>query len=291
MTTTRPTRRASRRNLDPLLTSPFVRVTGAGLAYFMAIGVLVPAVPLYVEDELGGTWFHVGLSVGAFFVTAAMLRPFVGALGDRIGSRVLIVGGGTVLGTSLLVYRLADTLPSFVAVRALSGVGEAAIFIGASAAINELAPPARRGEALSYWSVAVYGGLGMGPLLGEAALDRGYGWVWAAAAGLCAVTVALGATAPTGFRTTAPFILRQLLHPAGLLPGLVLGLGLLGYAGFVAFMPLYAEELGLDGAGRLFLLYAALVLGIRMRPRGWWTASGPTGPAPSPSQSPGPASS
>lgn len=91
-----------------------------------------------------------------------------------------------------------------------------------------------------------------------------YGWVWAAAAGLCAVTVALGATAPTGFRTTAPFILRQLLHPAGLLPGLVLGLGLLGYAGFLAFMPLYAEELGLDGAGRLFLLYAALVLGIRM---------------------------
>lgn len=264
MTTTRPTRRASRRNLDPLLTSPFVRVTGAGLAYFMAIGVLVPAVPLYVEDELGGTSFHVGLSVGAFFVTAAMLRPFVGALGDRIGSRVLIVGGGTVLGTSLLVYRLADTLPSFVAVRALSGVGEAAIFIGASAAINELAPPARRGEALSYWSVAVYGGLGLGPLLGEAALDRGYGWVWAAAAGLCAVTVALGATAPTGFRTTAPFILRQLLHPAGLLPGLVLGLGLLGYAGFLAFMPLYAEELGLDGAGRLFLLYAALVLGIRM---------------------------
>ncbi len=246
------------------LTPTFLRITGSGLAYFAAIGCLVPAVPRYVEEELGGDAVDVGVSVGAFFVAAAVMRPFVGALGDRFGSRRLIVGGGIAFALSLLAYEPADSVATFVAARALSGIGEAAVFVGAAAAINELAPPNRRGEVLSYWSVAVYGGLGLGPVLGEAALDRGYTWAWGAAGALCLLTIGLGSTAPAGTRATAPFRLRQLLHPAGLLPGAVLGLGLLGYAGFLAFVPLYVEELGMTGAGRLFLLYAALVLGIRM---------------------------
>lgn len=246
------------------MTPLFLRITAAGLAYFAALGALVPAVPRYVEDELGGGSFAVGLSVGAFFVTAAVLRPFVGAFGDRVGSRNLIVGGAVAFGLSLLAYQFAGSVPLFVLVRAVSGIGEAAIFIGASATINELAPPHRRGEALSYWSVAVYGGLGLGPILGEAVLQQGYPWVWGTAALLCAGTAALGISAPAGTRTTTPFALRHLLHPAGLLPGAVLGLGLLGYAGFLAFVPLYVHELGMRGAGSLFLVYAVFILAIRL---------------------------
>jgi MFS family permease len=260
---------------EPLLTPTFLRITAAGLAYFMAIGCLVPAVPRYVEEELGGGPVAVGIAVGTFFATAALLRPFVGAIGERVGSRHLIVGGALAFGLSLLAYHPAGTVAQFVAVRAGSGIGEAAIFIGAAAAINELAPPERRGEALSYWSVAVYGGIGLGPILGETALGRGYGWVWATAAVLCALTVVLGWTAPAGVRTRARFELRHLLHPAGIIPGAVLGLGLLGYAGFLAFVPLYVEELGMNGAGALFLLYAALVLSIRMTAPGLIDVLGP----------------
>lgn len=249
---------------ERLLTPTFLRVTAAGLAYFGAIGVLVPAVPRYVTEELGGGDVEVGVAVGAFFVVAALMRPFVGALGDRVGSRRLIVGGAVAFGLSLLVYHPVSTVSGFVAARAVSGVGEAAIFIGAAAAINELAPSERRGEALSYWSVAVYGGLGLGPFVGEWVLTRGYLWVWLTAAGLCGVAGLLGATAPAGTRTTTPFAVRQLVHRAGVLPGAVLGLGLLGYAGFLAFVPLYVQELGMGGAGRLFLVYAAMVLGIRL---------------------------
>lgn len=249
---------------EPLLTPSFVRVTAAGLAYFTAVGCLVPAVPRYAEEELGGGSFEVGMAVGSFFVVAAVLRPFVGALGDRVGSRRLIVGGALTFGLSLLAYHPADSIGQFIAARAASGIGEAAIFIGAAAAINEMAPPARRGEALSYWSVAVYGGLGLGPFIGEHALDQGYEWAWGAAAALCVATMALGAATPPGIRTEDPFHLRQVAHPAGVLPGAVLGLGLLGYAGFLAFVPLYVHDLGMDGSGGLFLLYAALILGIRM---------------------------
>jgi MFS family permease len=256
--------RRSGRDRKRLVTPVFAAITGAGLAYFMAVGTLVPAVPRYVEQELGGGSLAVGMSVGAFFVAAAVLRPFVGALGDRVGSRWLIVGGASAMALSLTAYPHAGSVELFVLVRSISGIGEAAVFVGASAAINELAPADRRGEALSYWSVAVYGGIGLGPLLGESLIGQGYSWVWAAAAGLCVGTIVLGSFAPHGMRTDQRFRMKQLLHPAGILPGSVLGLGLLGYAGFLAFVPLYTIELGMDGAGRLFFLYAALVLGIRM---------------------------
>lgn len=248
-----------------LLTPTFVRVTSAGLAYFVAVAVMVPTIPVHVQDELGGGDVAVGVSVGVFFLVAAVLRPFVGALGDRRGSRTLVVGGASFTGGMLLLYPLADSVAAFVALRAVSGLGEAAFFIGASAVISDLAPPDRRGEALSYWSVAIYGGFGLGPVLGELVRPHGHTWVWLTSSALCALAAAIGSGAPDGVRNTQRFELRSVLHRAGVLPGVVVGLGLLGYSGFLAFVPLYAKELGMDGVGGLLLAYALFILAVRLK--------------------------
>ena len=78
--------------------------------------------------------------------------------------------------------------------RVLGGLGEAAFFVGAGTMIADLAPVERRGEAISYWSVAVYSGLAFGPAIGEVVLDAAdYDTVWivsaflALAAGLLAL--------------------------------------------------------------------------------------------------------
>jgi hypothetical protein len=64
-----------------LLTPAFVTLTLAALAYFTGDGVLVPAVPRYVEGPLGAGNVAVGLVVGAFSLSAFFLRPWVGGLG------------------------------------------------------------------------------------------------------------------------------------------------------------------------------------------------------------------
>ena len=46
------------------------------------------------------------------------------------------------------------------------------LFVGAATLVADLAPPERRAEAASYFSVAVFGGLGIGPIIGEAVLRR-----------------------------------------------------------------------------------------------------------------------
>ena len=248
----------------------FALVVAAAFCYFVGLGVLAPVLPRYVEDHLDGGGTQVGLAVGVFAVSAALLRPWVGRVGDSRGRRVLVVGGALVVGASVAAYGAPGGLAVLLLLRLVSGAGEAAAFVGAATAAQDLAPPARRGQAASFFSISVYGGLGIGPPLGEWVYrSSGPGAAWAVAAGACAAAALLGLVMPAD-RTAAtdapqrPKGLRHALHPAGLRPGVILALGASGYAGFSSFVPLYVDEIGVDGAGVAFVLYAVIVLSVRI---------------------------
>jgi MFS family permease len=248
-----------------LVTGRFLIVTLATFAYFLALGSLLPTLPTYVTDELGGDGFAVGLVVGSFAVSAAVVRPWAGRLGDRYGRRVLLSGGALLVGIATLGYALVDTVSALVALRLVSGIGEAAVFVGAATAVQDLAPPDRRGEAASYFSVALYSGLALGPALGERVADgAGYTEVWLVAGAASLIAAALGLGTP---HTPAPAGLpkpTRLLHPGALGPGLVLMLGLIPFTGFAAFLAVYGREIGLSDTGPVFFAYAGVVLAIRI---------------------------
>ncbi|HUV10784.1 MAG TPA: MFS transporter [Acidimicrobiia bacterium] len=250
-----------------LVTPRFALVVGAGMAYFMALGVVLPVVPQYVEQRLNGGSLAVGVAVGALFVGAVLLRPYVGRVGDRVGRRVLIVAGAAVVAVSVLFYGAVESLPFLIGARALTGLGEAAFFVGAATMITDLAPADRRGEAISYWSVAVYGGLAFGPVLGEALVDdHGYGTVWVVAGMLAALAAVLGlftreTERPARAAGPPP---GGILNRAALGPGTLLFSGLIALAAFTAFVPLYVDDVGLGSADVVFLLYGGLILAVRI---------------------------
>ena len=256
---------------ERLLTLRFATVVAAGLAYFLSLGMLLPVVPLYVEGPLGGSDLAVGVVVGGFAVGAVLVRPLAGRLGDRRGRKALIIAGGLIVGLTTLAYQPVAAVPALFAVRVLGGIGEAAFFVGAGTMATDLAPEARRGEAISYWSIAVYGGLAFGPWLGEWVLDGDhFDRVWLVSAGLGLLSAAIGACTretvqrhpdPVGGPAPSP---SPLLHRASLAPGLVLFLGIVGLAGFVAFVPLYVDEIGLQDSRAVFLLYGCTVLAVRI---------------------------
>jgi MFS family permease len=250
---------------ERLLTPRFLLIVASGLSYFMAIGMLIPVVPQYVKGPLAGGNVGVGVAVGSLFVGAVLLRPYAGRVGDRFGRRILIIGGALIVAGSTAVYGVVDTLPYLVAIRLATGVGEAAFFVGAATMITDLAPEHRRGEAVSYWSVAVYGGLAFGPVLGEAVLgDDRFVAAWIVSASLALLAAALGTITVETARSVPHGPPGKLLHRAALAPGVVLFLGLIGLAGFTAFVPLYVKELDLGGTEALFLLYGGLILCVRI---------------------------
>lgn len=248
-----------------LVTPLFLLVMASTFAYFVAVGIITPTLPRYVEGPLGSGNFAVGVTVGAFAITAVMLRPFVGRVSDRRGRKVLIIGGGLVVGASIAGYALANSLLPLLFARLLTGVGEAAFYVGAATVINDIAPNERRGEALSYFSLALFGGLAVGPIAGETILViAGFDWVWAAAAASAGLAGVLGffvgETRPEGAGETEV----RLIHRGALLPGTVLGTNIWGLATFSAFIPLYVLQIGMGGSRFVFALNSAIIISIRL---------------------------
>lgn len=248
---------------ERMITPTFAAVTLSTFAYFMTLGALLPTLPRFIENELGGGSVAVGFGIGIFAIAAAALRPFAGRLGDLRGRRILIVGGSFLVGVSVLGYTFVESLPVLLALRFVTGVGEAAMWVGAATAIQDMAPESRRGEAASYFSVALYAGLAFGPLAGEALVNgHDYHPLFIAAGASALLASALGFFAPAGAPSEPqPF---RLFHPAALAPGAILLLGLLPFVGYSTYVSLYGPEVGIDDVAPLLLLYGGLVLVIRI---------------------------
>jgi MFS family permease len=248
-----------------LVSSTFLLIVASTLALFTAVGAVIPVVPRYVDGPLGGDGLAVGFAVGAFFVATLLARPLAGRLGDERGRKLVIVGGAAVMATAVAAFPLASNVAGLAALRFVQGAGEAAFYVGAATAVTDLVPASRRGQAVSYFSGALYAGLALGPLVGEWALGDGhYGRVWALAAGLTVLAAILAAGLREVPRPARDPGRARLVHPAALVPGSAFGLGTFGYAAFAAFMPLYAPSLGLDGSAPVFGLYAGLTLAGRL---------------------------
>jgi MFS family permease len=237
----------------------------AGFCYFAAMGAMLPVIPRYVEKRLGGDDIAVGIAVGALAVGAILLRPLAGRIGDRFGRRVLMIGGALIVGTTALSAGVFEALEWLVITRVLMGLGEACFFVGATTMTTDLAPEERRGEAVSYWSVALWGGLAFGPVLGELLLDgSNYDLVWYVAGGLGLTAAAVSFATRETHRGADEEERGRIIAPEAIRPGIILACTLIGIAGFSIFLPLYAPELGVDDVGPLVLVYGVVVLVVRI---------------------------
>jgi predicted MFS family arabinose efflux permease len=148
---------------DRLVTGSFVLLTAAELAYFTATGIAIYTLPLFVTGPLGSDIAGAGIAFGAFAVSALLLRPFAGRLCDTWGRRPLLITGAVLCAVSMMLTAHAATLAVVVALRLVLGVAEAAFFVAAIAALADLAPRSRIGEAMSVNSLGLYLGLALGP--------------------------------------------------------------------------------------------------------------------------------
>ena len=260
-----------------LVTPTFAALSVATLVFYVASGVVVVIAPVFGAEAIGLSKAAVGVAIAIYSIAALVMRPVVGWTTDRFGRRVALLAGGALTVGGLLAHLVASNVALFVVARCILGAGEAFWLVAALAAAADLAPDGRRGESISLLTLTLYVGLAIGPWLAEAALaaTRSFGVVWLATAVVAAVSIGLAWFVPE----TAPGRLRQatdaaatrparprprLVHPAGIVPGIVIFLGMSGMAYFLTFLPLYARTIGLDGAGLPLALYGLIVVVLRL---------------------------
>ncbi len=100
------------------------------LGFFMILPVFV----LYADELEGVTPLLVGVAIGAYGLTQALLQIPFGMLSDRIGRKPVIVGGLLIFAVGSVVAALSDSITGVIIGRALQGSGAIAAAVMALAA-------------------------------------------------------------------------------------------------------------------------------------------------------------
>ena len=147
-----------------------VTVLSAVFVSFLGVSIIAPIIPIYAMD-LGATGITLGLMIGAFSISQGILQPVVGNLSDRRGRKRFLVIGLLVYAVVGFTYTLAASVEHLILIRILHGTGSAMIVPIAMAYMGDLAPQGQEGRYMGMLNIAIFAGIGVGPVLGGLFLD------------------------------------------------------------------------------------------------------------------------
>jgi len=253
----------------PLFTRPFVLTCLATLFFYLSFYLILPVMPLYLT-AMGGTSFQIGLIIGLFSFTAMILRPPTGWIIDTRGCRLVLVAGMTIFMLASLGYVNARSVTTVLALRLFHGMGMGLFPTAATVVVAEVAPPARRGEAMGWFGIANSGGFIIGPALGTpVASGAGFPALFLAAGGMAFLGLVciwllprIGRMPARSIRPPRP---QDFFSRAAVLPSILLLSLYVPYGVMVAFIPLIAAGRGLANPGMFYTFYALATLLIRAK--------------------------
>ena len=157
--------------IPPALVLFFITLTYGGIVSFL------PSYANYRGVE----------NIGIFFTVYALVllfgRPIIGKLADRYGARKFLVPGILLMAAALLLLVKASSLPMFLLVGVVYGLGFGTVQPILNALVISLSPPERRGAANAAFDVAMDLGIGLGAItLGFLAQKMGYVYMYGSSA-------------------------------------------------------------------------------------------------------------
>jgi MFS transporter, DHA2 family, multidrug resistance protein len=142
----------------------------------MDVTILYLASP-HLAADLGASGTEVLWILDSYgFVIAALLVP-MGALGDRIGRRRLLLAGAAGFAAVSVLAAFAPTAEVLIGARAVLGVAGATLMPSTLALISTMFRE-NRAAAIGIWAAAMSGGIALGPVVGGALLET---WWWGSA--------------------------------------------------------------------------------------------------------------
>jgi MFS family permease len=262
-----PIRRLRSAGRERPAAAAFAGVVCSTLLGFLALGAVLPILPRYVQGPIGAGDVAVGVVVGAFALSAVVCRPIAGRLADARGRRRIVVTGLLVTGLAGVLYLPPLGVAGLVVARMVLGIGEGLVFTAGATWIVDLAPPARRGQTIGLFGLAVWGGLALGPLIGEGIYAlAGYRAVFVFAAVSPLLGAALAQRVPDEHRPPAGGRqARAALVPRPVRgPGVAMALANVGYGTMAGFVVLLLADRGIGGGAGVFTAFAASVVGARL---------------------------
>lgn len=254
---------------ERLWTKDFWAITIISFIIFFVFYVQLTLLPTYISDKLNATADKAGLLVTCFLVAAIVIRPFAGQWVGKYSNKTVLMLSSLAFLVVTAIYPLCHSIEALLFVRVLHGITFGVITTVKGTISARLIPASRRGEGISFFSLAMGLAMVVGPWIGlNMARHSAYIGAFWLCTGVSLVSIVLaiivavppvilhanGAKPKLGFaamfdRAAMPFAMVTFFMT-------------FAYAGVSAFLALYARELDLMAAASNFLLCYAVFLMI-----------------------------
>ncbi len=223
-------------------------------ATMLGLGIVSPLLPIYAEN-LGATGIWLGVIFSAFALSRSVFMPIIGRISDRRGRKWIILTGMFAYAVLSLAYLIAGSVYSLTAVRFAHGLASAMVVPIAMAYIADLSEKGKEGSHMGNFSISMFLGMGVGPLLGGFLNDTfGMPSVFYAMAGLSAfatllVAISLPEAKPGGFALPdAPSTPMPALITLPVMQGVMVFafISALGRGGMMVFVPVFGPLIAIS---------------------------------------------
>ncbi|GGW95634.1 MFS transporter [Streptomyces malachitofuscus] len=147
----------------------------------------------HLAVEFGASQSSVLWIINSYTLALAALLLPLGAIGDRLGRKPMLIAGLAVFGVANVAAGLAPTAEVMLTARVVAGIGAAMIMPVTLAVITSTFPEEQRGRAIGVWTGVAGGGGILGMFLSALLVDVA-DWRWLFALPVVLVVVALAMT-------------------------------------------------------------------------------------------------
>lgn len=244
-------------------------ITIISFIIFFVFYVQLTLLPIYIADNLHATADKAGLLVTCFLIAAIIIRPFAGQWVGKYSNKTVLMLSSLAFLVVTALYPLCHSIEALLFIRVLHGITFGVITTVKGTISARLIPASRRGEGISFFSLAMGLAMVVGPWIG---LNMARHSAYIEAFWLCtgvsivSIVLALIVAVPPVIRHadgSKPKLGFAAMFDRAAMPfALVTFFMTFAYAGVSAFLALYARELDLMAAASNFLLCYAIFLMI-----------------------------
>lgn len=256
---------------NKIWTKDFILLSFTNFCMFASFFFLLSSLPLFMVEELHAKEEQVGLIISVFTVAVVLMRPYAGMMLDQLGRRKVVLFSLVFFILATAGYFVVSSLLLLLILRIIHGAafGISTTALGTVAA--DLVPAERRGEGLGYFGTLNMLAMVIGPALGLFVIQQySSGWLFF----ICFLLVVIGwllalfIRYPETGQARKAFRLsdwKMMIEPRAIPYSLpLIGLAVV-FGGIVAFIPLYAAELGnANLAGGYYFVYALALVVARV---------------------------
>lgn len=240
--------------------------------------LLMTLLPLFTLT-IGGNNTMVGLLTLILTASALLFRPFFGNMIDKKGRRVVLIAGLCIFATATMFLIIASNIMILLILRFMQGIGLSGYTTALGTILSDTVPREKISEGVGYFGISATIAMAVGPALGLYMIDMsGYPAAFACAFGFVLLSLifaffiryerTISLTVPGKHRRTSGSETnvaksKDFIEVSAIKTCIVVIFVSFAISSVFSFMPLFAQERGIDNIGLFFIFYAVTVILIR----------------------------